>query len=557
MNKPVCFISFICLLCARVFAQNFSLEESNQQFRNEVVHYVRSVSQNTDPEDVEKLDNLDAKWNNFYQTTDWWIKITPYCQGRPIESAYEHGASLTHTLSLAVKTSLHTLSPKEREAQLPSCRFKINFAYYPNQSYAFIEYVTQGLELIGNLVAVRMLNAQMIEDQIKASKAYLLRNIDKKYYGIFKLYDASSDNKEQNLRTIYTASTLYTFLKLNAWKNDKTLQAYFKPMAQFILSNQATKGLVSGAFAYDFNPKTGQRSQEYVVGTCSKTIFTLLLLDAYYKTDPQYLQAAIRGGNWLVKMVQDNGQVFSAVYENQGQWRFNRQQSLLYSGQVLSALSRLYQKTQNPAYYQAASTIAKQFMQRVMREGPFLGDDFRSANSISTSWVMMSLIDFAHINPDPRYKDTIQKLGANLLSRQITAANDPYNNGRFLDAMTTSGNGWINEVFGNYYGFCQENHLDQCEAYKEAMLLSSRWLLQNAYTSENTFAVRNPSAAIGGFILSFTQAVVRTDAVCHGLNSLISLLHMMKANEKTWLTLPERPFRELIPSLRSGKGKID
>ena len=120
--------------------------------------------------------------------------------------------------------------------------------------------------------------------------------------------------------------------------------------------------------------------------------------------------------------------------------------------------------------------------------------------------------------------------------------------------MTTSGNGWINEVMGVLFNFCQKEQLHNCNQYRNAMVLTSRWLLQNAYTPQNTFNIKNPANAIGGFITNITTETVRTDAVCHGVNSLITLLTIAKQKQEVFVTLPERPLAEILPLLRAGNG---
>ncbi len=98
--------------------------------------------------------------------------------------------------------------------------------------------------------------------------------------------------------------------------------------------------------------------------------------------------------------------------------------------------------------------IANLFINKIHQHGPILGDDYRPANSISSSWVLMSLIDIAKANPSKEYLQAIQQVAAAIRIHQITNLKDIYYVGKFADAMTTSGNGWLNEVFGEYYPFC-------------------------------------------------------------------------------------------------------
>lgn len=532
-------------------------DTDNQQFRDEITQYVRDLAENKAAPKSE-LDALDHKWANRYQTTDWSVVISLYHQGEVIGQGKSHSSLLSETLKNATMQTLQnakikTLDPR----QASDYRFKVVFDYYPARVYPFIEYQDQGLELTGSRVALRTLDTDRIKNQIKSSVDYLLRAMHPQLHGFFKFYNAGTDKRETLLRTIYSSSSLFTLIQWYEKTNDPDLKAKFKPIAEFILSNQVKDGPHAGGFYYGMTPKDNKRTCVLVVGTTSKTIFTLLLMNQIYKEDPTYLNAARKAGDWLLTMVDKDGRVQPIANCEQGGWVYDDKQSLLYSGQVLSALSRLYITTKDPRYYKTAEKIAQQFVKLIEMKGPLVGDEYRPPNSISTSWVMMSLIDFAKIKPDPLYLNTIEKTGAKILSRQIKDPGDIYSNGRYLDAMTTSGNGWINEVLGVYHGFCEANKLSQCERYKDAIVLTSRWLIQNAYSKENTYNVKNPANAIGGFITKFTTRSVRTDAVCHGVNSLIWLLNNTGDKEQILLELPEKPLEQVLPLLRAGNGYLN
>lgn len=531
-------------------------DTDNQQFRDEIIQYVRDVAEKKAAPKSE-LDALDQKWANHYQKTDWSVVISLYHQGQVIGEGRSHRSLLSETLKTATTEALGKVGLNQlNQKQSNDYRFKVVFDYYPAKVYPFIEYHDQGLELTGSRVAIRTLDTHLIKEQIQSSIAYLLRSMHPELHGFFKFYNAGKDKHEELLRTIYSSSSLFTLIQWYEKTNDPAIKEKFKPIAQFILSNQVKDGPNAGGFYYGMTPKNNKRTCVLVVGTTSKTIFSLLLMNQIYQDDPVYLNAARKAGDWLLTMVNAEGRVRPIADCEKGGWEYNDKQSLLYSGQVLSALSRLYATTKDPRYYAAAEKIAKQFVTLIGSKGPLVGDEYRPPNSISTSWVMMSLIDFAKINSDPLYRNTIKKVGAKILARQLHDPSDIYSNGRYLDAMTASGNGWINEVLGVYYAFCEANQLGQCEKYKHAIVLTSRWLIQNAYSKENSYNVKNPANAIGGFITNFTTQTVRTDAVCHGVNSLIYLLRMVGDKEQTLLELPEKPLEQVLPLLRAGNGYL-
>ena len=119
---------------------------------------------------------------------------------------------------------------------------------------------------------------------------------------------------------------------------------------------------------------------------------------------------------------------------------------------------------------QAAERIAQHFSARVEKEGCYLGDDYRWKNPISSAWVVMSLLDFYQINQDDYYKNMILKCGGELLKRQAEDVNHPVYHGSWYRAYSTSGNGWLAEVMMEMYRFCQEQNIDGCDKYKEAII---------------------------------------------------------------------------------------
>ena len=538
---------------AKTKLENEALHIDHQTFRTEIVNYVRSVAlDNEDNSTKTALVDIENAWRNHYQQTHWQIHINSYHNGEQIGAGSAEGPSLTDVLQQATKSSLgDTLVTSKTD--LDDYFFKISFDYHPNQVYAMINNQDKAYEIQGDRVIVRHVDRERVKTQIKQSKAYLLRAINRDYSGVYKFYDADQDTSEKLLRTTYSATTLNTLIRLNQFQKDIELQSYFDGMAQFLLDRQLTSGPNAGGFDYGVDPQTNEETCRVVVGTTSKTLFTLLQLHQMTPEEEKYFKAAQSAGDWLLKMIQEDGKVTPVAECTNNEWTYSDKQSILYSGQVVSALSRLYAITNKTKYLDAAKLVAGHLIREVGLHGALVGDDYRPANSVSSSWIMMALIDLAKVDPTPVYKKTILQIGDVLLERQINQADDAYNHGRYLDAMTTSGNGWINEVMGEMVPFCEQQKLGNCEQYRDAVRKTSRWLLQNTYNENNTYALANPKQAIGGFINNFTTQKVRTDAVSHGLNSLLSMLENEPDDVDVFIDLPERDLAELMPLLRAGE----
>ncbi len=160
----------------------------------------------------------------------------------------------------------------------------------------------------------------------------------------------------------------------------------------------------------------------------------------------------------------------------------------------------------------------------------------------------MSLLDFYKINKEDYYKNIILECSAELLTRQPKDINNPLYHGSWYRAYSTSGNGWLAEVMMEMYRFCQEQNVDGCDEYKEAILRVIRWVIQNTYSEENTFFLKEPEKAIGGIFWNYEDRYVRTDSLCHALNAYAGMMDDWE--DGTLLSLPEQPIGAVLSRLR-------
>src|SRR5690606_15219015 len=120
-------------------------------------------------------------------------------------------------------------------------------------------------------------------------------------------------------------------------------------------------------------------------------------------------------------------------------------------------------------------------------EGCYLGDDYRAPNPISSSWVILSLLDFARASGDPTIMETVVDCADELLDRQIDDPDDVYRHGRWMASLSSSGNGWLAEVLSELYLECPKDDPDGCARFHEAIIRLIRLLIQYTYSPENSF----------------------------------------------------------------------
>jgi len=397
----------------------------------------------------------------------------------------------------------------------------------PGVDGMLVEYEGKALAVVGDVTAVPTFDRAQVLATVRDQRDYLLRQIDPVHHGFFKVYSARFDRSQSRLRVTYTASALWTLLQLRELEPDPRIDAVLGPAAEFLLSMQVRDGEHRGAFHYALDPVSGEKRERYVVGTASKSIFTLLELHRR-SGERRFLDAANAAGQWLLGRVQRDGRVLAVTLRSRssGQWETPPQQSVLYSCETLSALSRLYGATQDRHYRRAARRIAERLLQQGAQGGFVFGDDFRRPNTVSTSWVAMALLDYTAAVRDERMQRALFTAADQVLLRQIEMGNNLLDNGRYFDTWATSGNGWMNEVLVPVYQRCLDTGRAGCERYRIAMNRSARWLLQNTYTPANSYHLPNPARARGGAIRNSKVEAVRTDAVCHAANSLVGLLQL-------------------------------
>jgi len=509
---------------------------------------------------------------------NWELDITLYHEGEIKGAGGSKGKDeiLSLTLEEATRNALEEAQPEFTKEDLEEVRFLITF-YYPlhfftpvdnlfqliprfeydysrsfchdDLPFSFIEYNGEGKELMEGLVIIRSLDKELMLQKIEQGKEFLFRAMHEDEYGFYKRYDTLNDNFGNRLHTVYSASIIYTFLKIYDFDQDERILEDIPKWGDFLLSMQSKDEETYGAFHYSYYPSSGTKEERFPVGTTALSIFTLL--DLYQRTgDSKYLESAKLGGDWLTTMQKPDGTMYASYrYQSSGgEWVYGELESLLYNGQVLSALSRLYIITGETRYYDAAESIAQHFSARVEEEGCYLGDDYRWKNPISSAWIVMSLLDFYQINQDDYYKDMILKCGGELLERQAKDINHPLYHGSWYRAYSTSGNGWLAEVMMEMYRFCQDQNVDGCDKYKEAIIRVIRWVIQNTYSEENTFFLKEPQKAIGGIFWNYENRYVRTDSLCHALNAYAGMMDDWE--DGTLFSLPENPIGVTLSQLR-------
>jgi hypothetical protein len=244
------------------------------------------------------------------------VVVTMYADGEIVG----RGTGIDDLLCVALKAATEQAVAAAGPARVARSRFVVELSDY---EYALVEYEGRGLELVAGVVPVRTLERALLRRRIDEGKAYLLRVINPDLGGVHKYYYAPHDTFEERLYTVYTASTIYTLLAVYAHDHDERLRLPIERAADFLLWMQriAPGQPGHGAFHYSLALAGFEREPRFVVGTTSKTIFTLIKLHELSQDDV-YLDAARLAADWLLTMQDDDGRVRSELRQRtNGTWR--------------------------------------------------------------------------------------------------------------------------------------------------------------------------------------------------------------------------------------------
>ncbi len=533
-------VAFLAVACKSDSSERYktaaqSAELDNAAFRDGVVAFVREVA-GSGP-------NVTCALPLTVQPLH--VVVSMYHGGKVVGRGTSAHDELCEALKEATQQAVapQQAVPARAPSQVAQARFVVELI---DHDYALVEHEDKGVELVSGLVPVRVLDRATVRRRIDEGKAYLLRMIDPELGGVHKYYHAATDRFEDRLHTIYTASTIYTLLAIYAHDRDESLREPIERAAGFLLSMQriAPNQRGHGAFHYSLDLERRERQQRFVVGTTSKSIFTLIELHALTK-DRVYLDAARMAGDWLLTMQDADGRVSSELrLDSDNTWSVTKRESMLYTGQVLSALSRLYEATADERYLDAASRTADRLTAKIESEGCYLGDDYRSPNPISSSWVILSLFDFARASDDSATRKIVFECADDLIKRQIDDPDDVYRHGRWRASLSSSGNGWLAEVLSELYLDCPSSDPDGCARFHGAVVRLFRLLMQYTYSPENSFVAKNPEMARGGLFWNTLDHDVRTDSVCHAMNAYVSMIDQLP--DGVLVELPEPPLAERL-----------
>lgn len=340
--------------------------KTNSELRDQILVFARQTAENY-------YSNSAFKTSDFFKKPDeWLVRVTLYLQGESIAQAESMKSGFFSSIfKNAVIETLESGGVSKQKTD--DSRFLIEIGVLDGEMFSLVEHEGRAEEVRQGLIPVRQITREVLEQKIEQSKEYLFRAVHPQKGGVYKYYYPDQDKFDNSLRTTYSSTLLYSLLKINDFESDRRIEELIPKITDFIFSMQEKdKEKAIGAFHYSLDLEKDKKDNEFVVGTNSKTIYTLIKL--YQRSgDKKYLDLAQKSADWLLTMQDDSGKMRSYIKYEDEKWHYSTKYSVLYNGQVLSALSRIYRVTGEEKYLTAARGIADNFLDMIEEQGCYVG----------------------------------------------------------------------------------------------------------------------------------------------------------------------------------------
>lgn len=192
---------------------------------------------------------------------------------------------------------------------------------------------------------------------------------------------------------------------------------------------------------------------------------------------------------------------------------------IYYPGEALTALMTVYERTKNPACLALAERVFDYYVR--------LFDRTPRKASVSP-WMSKAYTIVFLATRKRKYADFVFKMNDHLLRQQqrpgVTYADK-------IGAFFTGGGGgtgvFLESIVEAYRLANELGDEKRINAYRECILLGSRFVLQLQYRPENMFTARNRALALGGVRMSARNSSVRIDCVQHAASAMLKTARHM------------------------------
>lgn len=387
------------------------------------------------------------------------------------------------------------------------------------------------------------------------------------------------ENCYENEDNKFYRFTTYNFVENPTGKEPLTLERYnttnsnqLEESLELAANNLADSFIENGKFQYLYYPTENKYSESYNIIRHILGTYTLIDLYKYYE-DPIYLEKAEKSIEFLLEYTVENKEMSYITYNGKtklgsaatailallnyqeatgtdkydqnieklanfvlymqkddgGYKNFYPEEDLeetfstvLYTGESNLALTRLFEKTGDEKYLRAIENSYEWIVEYFERKhAPAL-----------VSWNSMALAELYELTEDERYANLAFEMTDWLIdTKQYTEESAPYPiyEGAFIindidGGLECSTAAYSEGIVATYNLAASIEDQEHMEKYKESLSSAMKFMLNMQFTEENTFYMRYPENAIGGFRASPYNHKIRIDFTSHSIEALLGII---------------------------------
>ena len=219
----------------------------------------------------------------------------------------------------------------------------------------------------------------------------------------------------------------------------------------------------------------------------------------------------------MVDMIDANGKVFRSYSETKKLDRVKKE-PLYYPGEVMLALVRYHERTQDERWLAAARKIAERQMKWYKRDRFIVPDH----------WVMQGLYRLWRIDKNDAYADSAYAMATHYSSEQYPYVWQPFPDyfgswRRTNDTPRTTRAGSRSEALRAVMHLAWERG-DDATVYEDSLLWAARHLMEQQYTERNSYWVPNFEKVRGAYPMGVVDNHIRIDNNQHALVGITGAL---------------------------------
>lgn len=362
-----------------------------------------------------------------------------------------------------------------------------------------------------DFLSLNEINAEKINESLRLAGQWLINNQNADgslrylYYPTTTSYSSSNNMIRQYMATVALAE-LYQYTGSEAYKSA------FDYNMRFNFANYYEENGSLGYIAYENEAKLGAAAIALMAILESK--------HSAYQTPQQRLTEMIL---FLHNETDGSFTTFYFPKERRGDNEY------FYPGEAMLALMKLYLQTENTAYLE---TVKKSFDYYSMYFEDKMNPAFIPWHTMADYYLYLE-------TGNETYANYILEINDWLLKIQNKNCSEPRHLGRFYDPEheeygpphASSDGVYVEGLSYAYRVAALKNDTVRMDAYKEAMLLGARSLLEMQFTPQEAAPLPDTAAVLGGFRTSTTRDEIRIDNTQHAIMALLGILETLSEEE--------------------------